>query len=255
MYNYFPHPSNARSSSMLVTLLIEEGFAGYGIYWAIIEVLRDAPAYRYSPDPRVWSYVLHAPDSEQVRRVLQDYGLFDLDDDGLMFSPWLSGQLDSYDDSKRKRQEAGRKGAASRWHANGNANGNAIAMPSVDDGNAIAYNITQPNSMQPNSMPSNQGGGEDWRSVCANPGEKVGADLLEALTSSSPEGHAPGYIAQVCIQYGMGSRVLDFLCEATNNAELTHPTYVKFCALVRRIQAEKYPIKYPANFFLSKLFA
>ena len=239
---------------MLVTLLIEEGFEGYGLYWAILEILRDAPDYRYNSDPKVWAYVLHAPDVCQVQRVLQNYGLFNQDDNGLVYSPWLTDQLTTYDDSKRRRQEAGKKGAASRWGGKVMENGNAIAMPSMDDGNAIAYNNTQSNRIQDKSTSPTMAGGEEWRSVCDNQGNKVDPTLLDILTRTAPEGHAPGYIAQVCLQYGIGENVLNFLSERTNNAEVGHPLYKKFCALVQRVQAEKYPLKYPANFFLSKLF-
>lgn len=255
MYNYIPHPSNARQSSVCVSLLIEEGFAGYGLYWAVLEVLRDAPGYRYSPDPRVWAYVLHAQDIDQVERVLTRYRLFDLDDDGLLFSPWLLEQLGSYDEQKRRRSEAGRKGAARRWASHEQEDGKAIAMPSLEDGKAIAYNATQYDVMQDNISEPTTTGVEDWREICANQGPALSADIIEALCGSQPDGHAPGYIAQVCIRYGMGSRVLDFLCELTNNAEVTNTTYKKFCVLVRRIEAEKWKPERPANFFLSKLLS
>lgn len=239
---------------MLVSLLIEEGFEGYGLYWAILEVLRDAPQYRYNPDSRVWAYVLHARDVDQVERILTKYGLFDTDDNGLLFSPWLIEQLETYDNTRRKRQEAGKRGAASRWGISSSRDGNAIAKPSLDDGNAIAYNQTNiTNSMQDNEIPS-MAGGVDIRLLCQEQGAPVSTELLQTLCDTQQEGHAPGYIAQVCLQYKMGENVLNFLCERTNNAEVTHPIYKQFVALVRRIQAEKYPLKYPANFFLTKLF-
>lgn len=239
---------------MLVSLLIEEGYEGYGLYWAILEVLRDAPQYRYNPDPKVWAYVLHARDVEQVQRVINAYGLFDTDENGLMFSPWLIEQLETYDDTRRRRQEAGKKGAASRWGVSGSRDGNAMAMPSLDDGNAMAYNNTNAtNSMKENESPS-MAGGVDIRLLCQEQGAPVSPELLQTLCDTQQEGHAPGYIAQVCLQYKMGENVLNFLCERTDNANVTHPTYKQFVALVRRIQAEKYPLKYPANFFLTKLF-
>lgn len=240
---------------MLVSLLMEEGFEGYGMYWAILEVLRDAPEYRYTSDPNVWRYVLHAEDRDKVARVLQNYGLFDRDSDGLILSPWLTEQLTTYDDTKRKRQEAGKRGAASRWGSKVPSDGNAMAKPSLEDGNAMAYNTTIPNSTQGNEIQPNQIGEEGLKALCLNQGGKVEPELLEVLSSTAPEGHAPAYIAQVCLQYGMGKNILNFLCERTDNASITHPLYIKFCALVRRIQAEKYTLKYPANFFLSKLFS
>lgn len=255
MYNYIPHPSNARQASMCVALQIEEGFAGYGLYWAILEVLRDAPNYRYSPSPKVWAYVLHATDIDLVERVLSRYGLFDIDDDGLLFSPWLLEQLGSYDEQKRRRAEAGRKGAARRWGAASADDSNAMAMPSKIDSTPIAYNITQPNAMLVNATPAGEAGALDWRSICSNQGEPVTPELLEALCQSQPEGHAPGFIAQVCIRYGMGSKVLEKLCEVTNNADVKNATYNKFCALVARLSREKWAPEKPANFFFSKLLS
>lgn len=253
MYNYFPHPSNARLSSACVALLIGEGFAGYGLYWSILEVLRDAPNYRYSSDPKVWAYVLHAQDTDLVQRVLQQYGLFETDGEGLLFSPWLLEQLDNYDEQKRRRSEAGRKGAARRWGSGTGEDGKAIAMPSSEDGKAIAYNPTQYNVMSENITPSGGGDGRDWREICLSQGAAVSPELLDSLCKTQPEGHAPGYVAQVCIRYGMGEKVLEYLCELTNNAELTNSTYRKFCVLVRRIEGEKWKPERPANFFLSKL--
>ena len=240
---------------MCVSLLVEEGFAGYGLYWAILEVLRDAPRYRYSNNPKLWAYVLHCNDVDLVERILHRYGLFDLDDDGLVFSPWLLEQLENYDELKRKRSEAGRRGASRRWNTPAANDSKAMPLPSQDDSTPIAYNITQPNETKDNTTVPSGTGAEGWRDICLNPGPRVEPELLEALTKSSPEGHAPGYIAQVCIRYGMGSRVLDFLCEATNNAEVTNSTYKHFVALVSRVNREKWTPEKPTNFFLSKLFS
>lgn len=253
MYNYIPHPSNARQASMCVSLLIEEGFAGYGLYWAVLEVLRDAPDYRYSPDPRVWAYVLHASDVSQVERVLTRYGLFSIDDNGLMYSQWLCDQMGDYDTTKRKRQEAGRRGAASRWGAAATHNSNAIALPSSENSNAIAYNETPCNVTKDNITNPSNVGGMDWRSICSNQGKPVEPELFEAICAVKTEGHAPGWLAQLCIRYRMGENVLSALQELTNNAEISHPTYKRLVALVRRIQQEKWEPQQPANFFLSKL--
>lgn len=254
MYNYFPHPSNLRQSSACVSLLIGEGFAGYGIYISILEVLRDAPRFRYSSDPRVWAYVLHVADIDQVARVLANYGLFDQDDDGLLFSPWLSEQLSEYSEKKTKLQEAGRRGAAKRWAAAHRENGQAIATSSLEDGQAIAYNDTQYNVTLRDETKPIEGGVEDWRSIVAIDSPKVDAEYLGVLADTAAAGHAPGFVAQVCMQFGMTVAVCDFICERSNNAEMSHPTYKKFCAIVRRIQQEKWSPKHPSNFFLSKLF-
>lgn len=239
---------------MCVSLLINEGFTGYGLYWALLELLRDAPEYKYSADEKLLAYVLHHNDTEQIRRVVRNFGLFEFDDDGLFFSPWLNDSLGSYDEQKRKLQEAGRKGAARRWAHAREEDGKAIASPSGDDGKAIAYNPTIPIVSEKDNINPTKEGEEDWREICLKQGLRVEQDLVEAITKTSPEGHAPGYVAQVCHQYGIGQNVLDFIVERTNNADTTNPLYIKFCALVRRIEAEKWAPKHPANFICSKLF-
>lgn len=243
MYNYFPHPSNLRQSSECVSLLIEEGFAGYGLYLAILEVLRDAPGYRYSPDPKVWRYILHADNLDQLQRVLTSYGLFDRDDNGLLFSPWLCEQLEAYSDKKAKLAEAGRRGALKRWASSKDKEGQAIANPSMEDGQAIAYNIMKPNITLRNvTLPD------------PSVGKVVDVAFFEKMISSQPEGHAPGYVAQVCMKYGMKEETCLFICEHSENAKVTNSVYKAFSAIVRRIEAEKFTPKYPDSFFMSKLF-
>lgn len=243
MYNYIPHPSNCRVSSAVLTLRIEEGAAGYGVYWMILELLRDAPNFRFSRNPKAIAFAINEPDLSMVERVVNNYGLFDFDDDGLLWSPWLLDAMEAYNDKKVKLQEAGRRGAAKRWAAARGDDGQAIASPSVEDGQAIAYNATQHNITQHDiTLPDLSGS------------RKVGVEYLELLCSTQAEGHAPGYVAQVCMQYGMTEAACDFICEHSNNAETTHPTFVKFKTIVGRIQREKWTPKHPDGFFLKKLF-
>lgn len=243
MYNYIPHPSNCRVSSALLTLRIEEGAAGYGIYWMVLELLRDAPSFKYSRSEKAIAFAINELDTQKVARVINNYGLFDFDDDGLLWSPWLLEAMEAYNDKKVKLQEAGRRGAAKRWAAARGTDGQAIATPSVEDGQAIAYNVTQHNITQHDiTLPDLSGS------------RKVGVEYLELLCSTQAEGHAPGYVAQVCMQYGMTEAACDFICEHSNNAETTHPTFVKFKTLVGRIQREKWTPKHPDGFFLKKLF-
>lgn len=253
MYNYIPLPTNMRDFSAVVTLRIEEGSAGFGVYIMLLSILRDMPNYRVSDNAKRLAFVLNESDIELVQRVCHNYGLFDFDDDGLLFSPWLIEQMEAYDSKKKKLQEAGRRGAAKRFNTPDKSDGQAIATPSVEDGQAIAYNITQHNITKHNITQPTQAMAEDWKEICLNPGPKLDDELVEAICKTDPEGHAGGYIAQVCKHYGIGTRVMDYLMQATDAADIKNPTYLAFVALVKRIQAEKYVPRYPANFFLSKL--
>lgn len=254
MYNYIPHPSNCRVSSAVLSLRIEEGAAGYGVYWMVLELLRDAPNFKFSRNPKALAFAINEHDIDLVARVIGNYGLFDFNDDGLLWSPWLLEAMEAYSDKKAKLQEAGRRGAAKRWAAAHGTDGQAMATPSMEDGQAMAYNVTKPNVIQQNLMLPTQGEVVDWRGVLSVQSQAVTMDYVAALCAAPVEGHAPGYVAQICQRYHISQAVCDFICERSDNANLTHPLYTKFCALVRRIEREKWHPEHPANFFLSKLF-
>ena len=253
MYNYIPLPTNMRDFSQVLTLRIEEGSSGYGVYVMVLQLLRDMPEYSMDDNSKRIAFALNEPDISLVERVLHNYGLFEVDSDGHLHSPWLSEQLSSYDAKKKNLQEAGRRGAAKRF---GNSNnGEAIATPSNGDGEAIAilHNITQYNTTKDNKTTLSESCEEDWRLLCQQQGLRVDEDFVVAMAENQPEGHAPGYIAQVCSQYGIGQNVMDYLLRVTDNANKEDRRYKQFCSLVSRIQKEHYNPQYPANFFCSKL--
>lgn len=43
----FPHDSNAKDDPKCVLLIDQLGCEGYGIYWILIEILREQPEYSY----------------------------------------------------------------------------------------------------------------------------------------------------------------------------------------------------------------
>lgn len=243
MYNYIPHPSNCRVSSALTRMLMHEGVEGYGIYWMLLEMLRDCPGYKTSYFPESFAYAMHCSDLEKVKRVCEDYDLFQFDELKLMWSPWLLEVMGEYDDRKQKLREAGKRGAAHRWGGAAPNNGEAIATPLQNNGEAIALNPTQPNTTLHDIILPDLSGSP-----------KVSQELVEALSHNLQEGHNTCYVAQICRQYGMSEGAWKFLCEHSNNADITHPTYKRFCALVKRIQAEKWAPKHPDGFFLKKVF-
>lgn len=224
-------------------MLMREGLEGYGIYWMLLEMLRDCPDYRTFFSPDSFAYAMHCSDVGKVTRVCEDYGLFTIDKLDFIQSPWLCEVMGEYDDRKAKLREAGRRGAAHRWSGKSSGDSEAIATLSSGDSEAIAHNATQPDITLPDIILPDLSGSP-----------KVGAEYLELLCSTQKEGHAPGYVAQVCMHYGMTEATCNFICERSNNAEVTNSTYKAFSALVRRIQAEKFTPKHPDGFFLKKLF-
>lgn len=115
MYNYLPHPSNMRTSSHVLRMRIREGAAGYGIYMMLLELLRDADNRKVFYFPEGLAYAINEKDVDLVKRVCEDYGLFNLDKEDYLTSPWLDLQMKDYDAKKQAAIEAGRRGAAKRY--------------------------------------------------------------------------------------------------------------------------------------------
>ena len=139
MNNYFSHDSNARNSDKLIPLRMKLGAEGYGIYFMLLERLRDEKDYMSIKDYNMLAFDLRV-DASKVKSVIEDFRLFVFTEDGKYFySEGFKKRMDIKDIGSIKRSEAGKKGAAKRWGINcaGNADGDsgdkhgiAIALPS-----------------------------------------------------------------------------------------------------------------------------
>ena len=139
MNNYFSHDSNARNSDKLIPLRMKLGAEGYGIYFMLLERLRDEKDYMSIKDYNMLAFDLRV-DASKVKSVIEDFRLFVFTEDGKYFySEGFKKRMDIKDIGSIKRSEAGKKGAAKRWGINcagnadgdsGDKHGNAIAMPS-----------------------------------------------------------------------------------------------------------------------------
>ena len=73
---YFSHDSNARNDHRIMKLRMDLGMEGYGIYWAIIEMLREQANYTLPIDSiELISYEIRS-DSINVEKVINEYNLF-----------------------------------------------------------------------------------------------------------------------------------------------------------------------------------
>ena len=119
---YFPHEYNAKDDPKCERLISVMGMEGYGIFWALLEVLRVQPDYTYQlvNIPIVAHKYYTTP--EQVRRVVFDFGLFTIIEDKIFFSNGLINRMQVLDERRRKRSEAGKKGMRSRWNNNDDNN-------------------------------------------------------------------------------------------------------------------------------------
>jgi hypothetical protein len=127
---YFPHDSNAKDDPKIMMLMAQFGVEGYGIYWILIEYLRDQPGY-VAPmallDPLSRRY---QSSKEKFLAVVTGYDLFEYND-VIFTSPSLIKRMLPLDEKRIKM----RANSLKRW--DGDANGmqlecksNAIAIQS-----------------------------------------------------------------------------------------------------------------------------
>lgn len=114
MHNYFSHDSNARNDEKLVRLRMRHGAAGYGVYFMILERLRDEKKYMCAKDYNMIAFDLRV-DAALVKSVVEDYGLFAFTDDGKCFySESFLNRMSKKEELSRKRAEAGLKGSEAK---------------------------------------------------------------------------------------------------------------------------------------------
>lgn len=113
--NYFSHDSNARNSERLIRLRMRHGAAGYGVYFMIIERLREEEDYMSVKDYNVIAFDLRV-DASMVKSVVEEFGLFVFTDDGKYFySESLSKRMLIMDTQKKRKSEGGKKAMRNRW--------------------------------------------------------------------------------------------------------------------------------------------
>lgn len=124
-YNQFSHANNARYDSRLIALRSRHGWLGYGLYWALIELLNAADEAILVADYCALSYELRV-DEATLQSVIEDFGLFDFTKSAtgetLFSSNTLSEQRAEASRISEIRAAAGRRGGAQRGNDNATKN-------------------------------------------------------------------------------------------------------------------------------------
>lgn len=107
---YFPHDCNARNDVKILKLRRILGSKGYGIFWMLIEVLREAKDYKL-PLSSVKELSFDFRESEEfVVSIINDFELFQIDDNYFFFSESLSRRMSILDNRRKALSEAGKRG-------------------------------------------------------------------------------------------------------------------------------------------------
>lgn len=112
---YFKHDSNARTDEKLTEVRMNHGWEGYGLYWAIVEKLRESSEYKMTCNYKVIAFDLQTQ-PEIIRAIVEDYGLFEIEENWF-WSSRLCEDLGHWNDIKAKRSAAGKASAESKARA------------------------------------------------------------------------------------------------------------------------------------------
>ncbi|MCI6672401.1 MAG: DUF4373 domain-containing protein [Prevotellaceae bacterium] len=137
---YFRHDCNARQDEKILALRMKHGWEGYGLYWALIERLRENANYECVCDYNVIAYDLRVA-ANLIKCIVENFGLFTFTDDGKRFySKRLSDDMNFKDELSAARSAAGKKGSETRWKTpqnNDKSNSEPITNQSQTDSKAI----------------------------------------------------------------------------------------------------------------------
>ena len=140
MKEYFSHDYNARDDEKMPKLLSEVGYEGYGIYWAVVEMLYKNDGYMQL-DCKSIAFALHC-DSICLTKVINDFDLF-INDNGRFYSESVLKRLGIREEISKKRSNA----AKIKW--------NASAEQKQNKSNAIKEKENKENDIKINEIKSN----------------------------------------------------------------------------------------------------
>ena len=111
---YFPHFCNARHDRKIRRLRRELGVEGYGIYFMLLETLREQQDLMYPMDDLDLLSDEFGVSEAKIRTTICNYELFEVDVDHKFFSPKMLVYLEPYFRMKEQRKLAGKASAEKR---------------------------------------------------------------------------------------------------------------------------------------------
>lgn len=106
---YFSHDANAKDDPKILQLRMSLGWEGYGLFWGLIELLRNQPDYRMQKHYMSIAYALHT-DQKKIESIVNDFGLFARDQE-FFWSESLLKRMELKEERSEKMRNAARK----RW--------------------------------------------------------------------------------------------------------------------------------------------
>ncbi len=111
---YFSHDSNAKDDPKCVMLIETLQLEGYGIFWMLVETLRDQPDYKYPMNLISALARRYNTTAEKIKAVIMNFDLFSIENEEFFYSESLIRRMKLKDDIILKRIEAGKKSGERR---------------------------------------------------------------------------------------------------------------------------------------------
>ena len=130
---YFSHDANAKDDPKILQLRMHLGWEGYGLFWGLIELLRNQPDYRMQKHYMSIAYALHT-DEKKIESLVNDFDLFARDQE-FFWSESLLKRMELKEEKSEKMRNAANK----RW----NKESDAKAMQKHSTSNAKAMQLKE----------------------------------------------------------------------------------------------------------------
>ena len=111
---YFPHDATASNNIKLMLLISAEGAKGYGVYWLLLEFLRQQQDYIGKLDMLDMLARRVKTSRVVVQRVITDYALFVVEGEWF-YAPGLNERMRPLDDKRASKREQCRRAAGAKW--------------------------------------------------------------------------------------------------------------------------------------------
>ncbi len=153
---YFSHDANAKDDPKCVLLIEQLGLEGYGIFWVLIETLRDQPEYKY-PIALIPALARrYNTTTQKVEAVVRSYGLFEITNDEFFFSNSLNGRMSHLEYKRQLAVEAGKRSAEKRKQQQLLNSGSTDVQPTFNDRSTSKVNKSKVNKSKVNKSKVNK---------------------------------------------------------------------------------------------------
>lgn len=264
MYNFFVHPSTLQKMDQVLKMRMSEGAAGYGIFIMLLELLRDSENYRQHYDPAVIAWAMHEPDIDRLKRVCQDYNLFQIDENQDLSCPWLTSTMAAHEERRQKLSAAGKKSAAVK--AERKETSSTTLPPPSQGGCNVVGELGQQNinkeklekNKKTTSLHIGDLGGVNVfeKDFISRVGKEKAAAYDPAcgeFESFNDRHHNVRPIMAAAVTYSLTRNQVLAIMAATYNGTIGCPEFVALLGAFRHCKDTQFKPTYPFEYFMSKI--